>query len=190
MNKTKKQIFDAAIKLFAESGYEKATMDDIAAQASVAKGTLYYYFKSKEDIFNFLVEEGIKTLKEHIEESIKGMDNPIDKLKEIVKIQAEMINKYNKFIIFLLSQLWGTHERQVKFRQYIFGYMKIISDVLDEAKAQKMIIDEESNMMAVGFFGMISSAMIYKMMDEGNYDSEYLASALIRHSMTGLQNKG
>jgi len=189
MNKTKKQIFDVAIILFAELGYEKTTMDDIAEQAKVAKGTLYYYFKSKEDIFNFLVEESIKTLSDLINNSIININNPIEKLKEIVKIQAEMINKYNKFIIFLLSQLWGTHERQVKFREYIYGYIKIMKNIFDEAKEQDLIINENSDVMAAAFFGMISSAMIYNMMNEGNYDSEYLSNILIKYFMDGLQGK-
>ena len=50
MNKTKNLIFESAIKIFSESGYRGATMDDIAANASLAKGTLYYHFKSKEEI--------------------------------------------------------------------------------------------------------------------------------------------
>jgi AcrR family transcriptional regulator len=48
MNKTKNTIFEAAIKVFSSNGYNGATMDDIALNAGVAKGTLYYHFKSKK----------------------------------------------------------------------------------------------------------------------------------------------
>lgn len=63
MNKTKNLIFKSAIKIFSESGYRGATMDDIAANAGLVKGTLYYHFKSKEEIFNFIVEEDCKYYK-------------------------------------------------------------------------------------------------------------------------------
>ena len=56
MNKTKNLIFESAIKTFSESGYRGATMDDIASNAGLAKGTLYYNFASKEEIFNFIVD--------------------------------------------------------------------------------------------------------------------------------------
>ena len=52
MNKTKRKIFSAAIELFSKNGYDNATVDDITAIAGVAKGSLYYHFSKKEDIFD------------------------------------------------------------------------------------------------------------------------------------------
>lgn len=50
------QILDAAMEVFAQSGFAQARMDDIAAEAGVAKGTLYLYFKSKDDLIYGLLE--------------------------------------------------------------------------------------------------------------------------------------
>ena len=55
MNKTKRKIFETSMKLFAEKGYDATSIEDITANVGVAKGTLYYHFTSKEEIFNFLV---------------------------------------------------------------------------------------------------------------------------------------
>ena len=55
MSNTKDAIFFAAIKVFSTNGYAGATVDEIAAVAGVAKGTLYYNFKNKEDIFKFVI---------------------------------------------------------------------------------------------------------------------------------------
>ena len=55
------------MKLFAEKGYDATSIEEITATVGVAKGTLYYHFSSKEEIFNFLVEEGMKLLKNSIE---------------------------------------------------------------------------------------------------------------------------
>ena len=62
MNITKRKIFETAMKLFSEKGYEATSVEEITAVVGVAKGTLYYHFSNKEEIFNFLVEEGIKLL--------------------------------------------------------------------------------------------------------------------------------
>ena len=66
MNKTKRKIFETAMQLFADKGYEATSIEEITATVGVAKGTLYYHFSSKEEIFNFLVEEGMKLLKNSI----------------------------------------------------------------------------------------------------------------------------
>ena len=69
MNKTKRKIFETSMKLFAEKGYDATSIEEITATVGVAKGTLYYHFSSKEEIFQFLIEEGIKLLKNSINKS-------------------------------------------------------------------------------------------------------------------------
>ena len=67
MNKTKRKIFETSMKLFAEKGYDATSIEEITANVGVAKGTLYYHFSSKEEIFQFLIEEGVKLLKNSVE---------------------------------------------------------------------------------------------------------------------------
>ena len=67
MNKTKRKIFETSMKLFAEKGYENTSIEEITATVGVAKGTLYYHFASKEEIFNFLISEGVKLLQNSVD---------------------------------------------------------------------------------------------------------------------------
>ena len=67
MNRTKRKIFNTAIKLFAEKGYDNSSVEDITAIAGVAKGSLYYHFSKKEDIFDMLLSEGMKLLRNSVE---------------------------------------------------------------------------------------------------------------------------
>jgi len=55
----KNQILDTAVIVFSKSGYYTATVDDIAKEAGIAKGSIYYHFKSKEDLFITIIESGI-----------------------------------------------------------------------------------------------------------------------------------
>ena len=97
MNKTKRKIFETSMKLFAEKGYESTSIEEITATVGVAKGTLYYHFSSKEEIFNFLVEEGMKLLKNSIQIKTAKLDNSIDKIRAIILIQIKVIKKYENY---------------------------------------------------------------------------------------------
>ena len=94
MNKTKRKIFETSMKLFAEKGYDATSIEEITATVGVAKGTLYYHFSSKEEIFNFLVEEGVKLLKNSIEIKTDKLSNSLDKIRAIVLIQIKILVKY------------------------------------------------------------------------------------------------
>ena len=107
MNKTKRRIFDTAIKLFAEKGYSETSVEEITAVTGIAKGTLYYHFAKKEDIFYFLVDEGMNLLKNSIEIKTSKEDNAIDKLRAIILIQIKITVKYEELITLILSQMWG-----------------------------------------------------------------------------------
>jgi AcrR family transcriptional regulator len=62
--KTKQIITDVASKLFVEKGFHETTMDEIAQVAKKAKGSLYYHFRSKEELFAAVIEKEMKNLKE------------------------------------------------------------------------------------------------------------------------------
>ena len=83
MNKTKRKIFETSMKLFAKKGYDATSVEDITATVGVAKGTLYYHFSSKEEIFNFLVIEGIKLLQNSVDIKTEKFGNYLDKSNSI-----------------------------------------------------------------------------------------------------------
>ena len=89
MNKTKRRIFNTAIKIFSEKGYDNASVEEITAIAGVAKGSLYYHFAKKEDIFDMMLEEGMKLLKNNIEIKTKNCTTALEKLKAVILIQIK-----------------------------------------------------------------------------------------------------
>ena len=116
MNRTKRKIFIASLELFSEKGYEATSIEEITATAGIAKGTLYYHFSSKEEIFNSLVEEGMLILKNSIRMRTEKCDNTIDKLKAILFIQLKCIKKYEEILTIAMSQFLGNEQRH-KFCQ-------------------------------------------------------------------------
>lgn len=130
MNKTKRKIFETSMKLFADKGYEATSIEEITATVGVAKGTLYYHFSSKEEIFNFLIEEGMKLLKNSIDIKTEKLNNYIDKLKAIILIQIKIIVKYENLMTIVLSQAWGTEKRNNKCRESVFEYINTIEEIV------------------------------------------------------------
>lgn len=64
----KEQIIEAARKLFHQFGFKKVSMDEIAVEAGVTKKTIYMYFKSKEELLKYFIEEELQNMKAIIEE--------------------------------------------------------------------------------------------------------------------------
>ena len=163
MKKKKKKIFETSMKLFAEKGYDATSIEEITATVGVAKGTLYYHFSSKEEIFNFLVEEGVKLLKNSIAIKTDKLENSIDKIRAIVLIQIKILVKYESFMTIILSQIWGNDARSQMCRSYVFEYIQMIEEIVKEGIEKGEIIDGDPNVIASGIFGFTCSSLIYKM---------------------------
>ena len=90
MNSTKRRIFNTAVKIFSDKGYDNSSIEEITAVAGVAKGSLYYHFSKKEDIFDLLLEQGFRLLKNNIELKTKHCKDAIEKI-EAAGGKAEVI---------------------------------------------------------------------------------------------------
>lgn len=163
MNKTKRKIFETSMRLFAEKGYDATSIEEITAVVGVAKGTLYYHFSSKEEIFNFLVEEGMKLLKNSIELKMSKADNAIDKLKAIIMIQIKIISRYNNLISIVLSQVWGTEPRNQVCKKCVFEYLDVIDNTIKEGIENGELKLVDPKMLSTGIFGLTFSCSMYKL---------------------------
>ena len=162
MNKTKRKIFEISMKLFSEKGYEATSIEEITAIVGVAKGTLYYHFNSKEEIFNFLVDEGMKLLINSIEIKISKCINTIEKLKAISLIQLKTIKKYEDFIIIVMSQAWGNEPRNIFCRKKVIEYVELIQKIIEEGLEKKDIRNCNSEVLASQIFSLTCSTLVFK----------------------------
>lgn len=186
MKSTKRKIFETSIELFAKKGYEATSIDEITAVVGVAKGTLYYHFNSKEDIFKYLVVEGMDLLKKSIYIKTKHVKGALEKLRRIVEIQIKIIIKYEEFMLLLLSHIWGNEKRNLVFRQYVFEYIEEIAKVIREGIEEGVIRSGDTDVMASGIFGLICSAMIYKLKMKEQIDVKNMTEQFISYIANGI----
>lgn len=186
MNKTKKAIFKAAIIVFSKCGYNGSTVDDIALEAGVAKGTLYYHFKSKEDIFNFIIQQGLDIMEEELQVIEQEQLEPIETLVMICRVQLTVLYRDKNFFKVILSQLWGQELRQLELRnklaRYINGIEKIIKDAMDKG----LIREGNPSLMAYTFFGSLISAAIYEVANLDKVNLEEVIDNVTNITLKGL----
>ena len=187
MNKTKRRIFDTAMKLFAEKGYSETSVEEITAVTGIAKGTLYYHFAKKEDIFYFLTDEGMKLLKNSIELKAYKKETATEKLKEIVLIQIKIIAKYEELITLILSQMWGKTERNVKSQECMRDFIAIIEEVIQEGIQKGEFQNVDANITATNIFGIMCTGMLYQMNAKEPINVEITAEKFFTMIMEGIK---
>lgn len=98
------EIIHAAEKVFFSKGFESAKMDDVATEAELSKGTLYLYFKSKEEVYMAIVLKAMKLLREMFDDVAATNENGLCKVRKIgeayIHFNKEYPNYYNALLYF------------------------------------------------------------------------------------------
>jgi AcrR family transcriptional regulator len=129
-DQTRQRLFEAAVELIAEQGFSATTVDDIAARAGVAKGTVYYNFESKTGLFEELLRHGIGLLTADFRAAVDGVP-PRAAVAALIRAQLAYIRRYRAFAQLLLSEMWRTNrEWQQTLRLLRAEAIGVIADTL------------------------------------------------------------
>ena len=93
----KNDIVDAAERVFFEKGHENTTMDDVAEEAELSKGTLYLYFKNKEDLYLAIHLRGNRIMHSLFETAVENAKTGIEKTRAIGQAYVEFFNEYPNY---------------------------------------------------------------------------------------------
>ncbi|MCD8390931.1 MAG: TetR/AcrR family transcriptional regulator [Firmicutes bacterium] len=127
-NERRNEILDIAENLFNEKGYNKTTVDDILKESGIAKGTLYYHFKNKEDILSAMIERQIERRCRNISEI--AADNTLSAVEKLYRV-ISLLSKSG-----LLAD--GLHEKenaelhQRSFTRSLMRFTPIITEILEQ----------------------------------------------------------
>lgn len=89
----KNRIIEAAVKVFAEKGFYLAKVSDVAKAAGVADGTIYLYFKNKDDLLINLFEQKMELILQRFQERLKGIADSVEKLHAFVDLYFTLIKE-------------------------------------------------------------------------------------------------
>lgn len=156
---SKQKIMDAAIKLFSELGFYRTSMDDIAKEAGVAKGTLYYHFEGKGQLFEQLVTEGLHTLMREMD-TVMELGQPADvQIRAIIEKHVELFLRYSELVQIISNELSSGIEPDIlnRLRQLMATYIAFLTNALREGCEAGELNAIPFELTAVGIIGLIES---------------------------------
>ncbi|MFJ3923738.1 TetR/AcrR family transcriptional regulator [Streptomyces sp. NPDC090022] len=110
---TRQKLYEAAVTLIAEQGFSATTVDEIAERAGVAKGTVYYNFASKTELFEELLRHGVglltASLRTAAEETEARGGTRVEALDEMIRAGLVFIDRYPAFTQLYVAELWRTN---------------------------------------------------------------------------------
>ena len=91
------KIYEIALQQFANYGYKKATLEDIASELNMTGASLYSYASSKQALYNDCVVYGLKKWQNHVKEALDGIDDPVEYFKTLCMSSIRYLNEDKAF---------------------------------------------------------------------------------------------
>lgn len=181
----KDTISSVADKFFMERGLEKTTMDDIAKEAQYSKTTLYVYFKSKDEIFYYIVLKGMRLLNREFTQILQQNTCAIDKYISICEKIAEFNEEYPLYFHSMLETIASDSEsrKQYEILEDIYQVGETLNDNINsllEIGVKEGVFKENLPCFVVGF---VHWAAISGIVSLAGKKDQYI------HQRTGMSKK-
>jgi len=125
----KPQIIDAAIKVFAEKGFYNSKVADVARAAGIADGTIYLYFKNKDDLLISLFETKVEELLDTFKNALLAFKTAKDKLNEFIRLYFQLMEEQQDLAEVLQVELRQSSKFIKDYHpQKFFDFLNIIYD--------------------------------------------------------------
>ena len=166
------RILEAAVKVFARKGYFAARVADIASQAGVADGTIYLYFRSKEDILVSLFDE---IMAEHIEkgrEELAAVEGAEARLLVIAQHHLRLLGGNRDLAVVFQVEFRQSTKFMERFTAgWLHDYLAVISEVVEEGQKDGTFRPELSRKLATkAFFGALDEMVTSWVLSPKEYD--------------------
>ena len=187
----REKILYAAIKVFAKYGFYNSTVSQIAKEAGVADGTIYIYFKSKDDILIKAFEEAMAVILSTLEEKLKDVDDPVEKLKIYIKNHFELAHSWPDIAEVIQVELRQSVKFMKEYKNEPFRkYLAVISEIIKEGQ-EKDIFREEINpgLMKRVVFGTLDEITLHWVLKNKKYNLLDLVENLHNCFLNGILKK-
>ena len=131
----RQQIYQAALTCFLRKGYHRATMDDIAAESGLSKGTLYWYFKTKNELFLSLFQEFLGQMNEEWQPIVENEAmSPSDKLRHILTLFRSEVEEMAPFFG-IMMEAWALTRQDENMQGVVQNmyqpYLNAMTDIIE-----------------------------------------------------------
>ncbi len=187
---TRQGILDAAIGVLMRDGIQGLTMDRMATEAGVAKGTLYVYFTNKEEILDAALEASFDPLSRESFALLEGDYVSDRKLEEFSLCQLRFFDKHRDLIRVLFFDRERIHSEKNHFANDRYQtFVQRIADVLDEGVRQGLFLSLDSMKVAAMFIEANMGMVMQRIHDGVSGEVEKDARQITDIFMEGLRNR-
>lgn len=189
-NKSEKYqtILDSAGAVFAEHGFYKATISQIAAKAGVADGTLYLYFKNKDDILYQYISYKTEIVFEKMRAAVEKGKNAEEKLRLLIRCHLEEFQRDKHMAVIFQSEARYLRDIQSQIKDISKMYLDLLSDIIEQgqiegAMRQDLFVGLVKRFIVGAVEGVISTWVTA----DGRYDLVSMADPLVDLYLTGVK---
>ncbi|MEJ7618163.1 MAG: TetR/AcrR family transcriptional regulator [Pyrinomonadaceae bacterium] len=183
-------ILRAATRVFAQNGYFNSKVADIAREAGVADGTVYLYFKSKEEILRSIFERGVGEAIAEGREQLAALSDPREKLRRIARMHLERLGSDRDLAVVFQVELRGTTKFMEEFSAAGFAeYLRIIRETFEEGQRAGLFRQElNSKVVAKMLFGALDEMATNWILSKRRYKLGPMADQVLDIFLHGVSS--
>lgn len=181
-------ILRAAIKTFAKKGFFNAKVADIAAEAGIADGTVYLYFKSKEEVLHSVFDRAMEKFIEEGHKEIAAIPSAKDRLRKIAQMHMERLGADRELAIVFQVELRGSTKFMEAFSAAGFAnYLDIIKKTIEEGQEEGVFRkDLKAIVVAKMFYGALDEMVTNWILSKKRYPLAPMADEVVRIFFGGI----
>lgn len=182
----RRQILLGAARAFARKGYQTASMDDVAQEAGLAKGHIYHYFASKEEIFTQIRVTGVAKALEQLESIVKAHAPPDVTLRRALRaLVASAFGPIEQFAIVLADPPDLSPENHERVRALQREYERLFIQILEDGMRQGVFVEDNPKLTAFTLIrAALGTAIWYR--PEGSWRPEWIIARVTDQLMRSV----
>jgi len=186
------RILEAAIKVFAEQGFFQSTIAQIAKEAGVADGTIYLYFKNKDDILVQFFNYKAKQVFDGFREEVNRAENAVDKLRNLVRRHlAEFQRDRNMAILYQFETHQSSRLAEEQIKEMSNMYLDIVAEIMEQGQQEGLIRKNLYLSLVKRFIlGAVDEVINTWIHSGGEYDLVSMADPLVDLFIEGVGTGG
>jgi TetR/AcrR family transcriptional regulator, fatty acid metabolism regulator protein len=177
----RRRILQAAVKVFAQKGYHRAKVAAIARHADVADGTIYLYFRNKEDILVSLFDEVMDEHLRSAREELATVEGAPARLRAIARHHLRVLGGNRDLAVVFQVELRQSTQFMERFTaSWLQDYFALVGDVIDDGRRDGSLRADLPRKLAIkAFFGALDELVTSWIVGGKDYDLSRLAGPMV-----------
>jgi TetR/AcrR family transcriptional regulator, fatty acid metabolism regulator protein len=183
------RILDAAVAVFAEKGFFASRVADIADRAGVADGTVYLYFKSKDEILMTAIHTAFDAFMSLARTELKKLSDPAERLRRLAFLHLDALGaNRNLAVVFQMELRQSTRFLSEFSHHHMVEYLELVRDAITDGQAQGIFRREMSDKYAANcFFGALDEMVTSWVLSEHDYQLSGAADVVVDIFLNGVR---